>query len=286
MKTLQDVLTKEYLAKLGEVSLRLRHRLSMEGYAGNRRTMAKGSSLEFSDYREYMEGDDLRRVDWNGYARFGKLYLKLYLEEKQAAVNIFLDCSRSMSEEGKFLAAKQLAASLAYIGLNGGDRVQVFGFRDSLYARPQDVMQQKRFLELVQFLDGLQADGTTDILRSVTQCGNLGRGITVVISDFMTDSKIEDTVKLLQYKKQEVLLLQVLSTEEESPQQGGAVRLVDMESGETRDLELTPQVIDMYTQALKHQRTALREFCRRRDAVFYHVNEQTDLLRALYELLQ
>ena len=92
MKTLQDVLTKEYLAKLGEVSLRLRHRLSMEGYAGNRRTMAKGSSLEFSDYREYMEGDDLRRVDWNGYARFGKLYLKLYLEEKQAAVNIFLDC--------------------------------------------------------------------------------------------------------------------------------------------------------------------------------------------------
>lgn len=109
MKTLREALTKEYLKRLEEMAIRLKYRLSTDGYSGARRSMAKGSSLEFSDYREYAAGDDLRRVDWNGFARFGKLYLKLFLEEKQASVHVFLDCSRSMEQDGKFLAAKKLA---------------------------------------------------------------------------------------------------------------------------------------------------------------------------------
>ena len=99
METLREALTKEYLKRLEEMAIRLKHRLSTDGYSGARRSMAKGSSLEFSDYREYAAGDDLRRVDWNGFARFGKLYLKLFLEEKQASVHVFLDCSRSMERE-------------------------------------------------------------------------------------------------------------------------------------------------------------------------------------------
>lgn len=75
-------------------------------------------------------------------------------------------------------------------------------------------------------------------LSAAMGCGPLRRGIAVVISDFMTDRGIEDTVKLLQQKKQEVLLVQVLSKEEEEPKVGGAVRLVDAETGESRDLEL------------------------------------------------
>lgn len=78
METLREALTKEYLKRLEEMAIRLKHRLSTDGYSGARRSMAKGSSLEFSDYREYAAGDDLRRVDWNGFARFGKLYLKLF----------------------------------------------------------------------------------------------------------------------------------------------------------------------------------------------------------------
>ena len=128
MKTLREALTKEYLKRLEEMAIRLKYRLSTDGYSGARRSMAKGSSLEFSDYREYAAGDDLRRVDWNGFARFGKLYLKLFLEEKQASVHVFLDCSRSMEQDGKFLAAKKLAASFAYVGLCGGDQVHLFVF--------------------------------------------------------------------------------------------------------------------------------------------------------------
>ena len=285
MKSLQEVLTKEYLTRLREMTIRLRYRLSTDGYSGARRSMAKGSSLEFSDYREYAPGDDLRRVDWNNYARFGKLYLKLFLEEKQASVQIFLDCSKSMEQEGKFLAAKQLAASFAYIGLQGGDRVNLYAFRDGIAAGKRNMTQAGRFLETVRFLDELEAKGGTEPLRAVLECGALGRGIAVVISDFMTDGKLEETVKLLQQKKQEVILLQVLSREEEDPQIGGAVRLVDAESQKTLDLELREGIVQAYQRALAEHRAALGEFCRRRDAVFCHVREDGDLLKTIYTAL-
>src|SRR5699024_5369039 len=140
--------------------------------------------------------------------------------------------------------------------------------------------------ETVDFLDKLEAVGGTAPLSAAMGCGPLRRGIAVVISDFMTDNGIEDTVKLLQQKKQEVLLVQVLSKEEEEPKVGGAVRLVDAETGETRDLELNEAMAAAYKKALMKQRAALREFCSRRDAVFAHVCEDEDLLRVLYEMMR
>ena len=170
METLREALTKEYLKRLEEMAIRLKHRLSTDGYSGARRSMAKGSSLEFSDYREYAAGDDLRRVDWNGFARFGKLYLKLFLEEKQASVHVFLDCSRSMEQDGKFLAAKKLAASFAYVGLCGGDQVHLFAFGDTLRAQKRNLAQKGRFLETVDFLDKLEAVGGTAPLSAAMGC--------------------------------------------------------------------------------------------------------------------
>ena len=93
-------------------------------------------------------------------------------------------------------------------------------------------------------------------------------------------------MRLLQQKKQEVLLVQVLSKEEEEPKVGGAVRLVDAETGESRDLELNEAMAAAYKKALMKQRAALREFCSRRDAVFAHVREDEDLLRVLYEMMR
>lgn len=83
MRTLQEIFTKEYLLQLEKLCVSLRQRFSVEGHSGARKSHAKGSSLEFSDFREYIMGDDLRRVDWNSYGRFGKLYEKIFMEEKQ-----------------------------------------------------------------------------------------------------------------------------------------------------------------------------------------------------------
>ncbi len=286
MKTLQEIFTKEYLLQLEKLSFSLHERLSVDGYSGARKSHAKGSSLEFSDFREYIMGDDLRRVDWNSFGRFGKLYVKLFMEEKQAEINLFLDCSQSMEKEGKLLQAKAFAASLAYIGLCSGDRVNLFLWNDSIVLEKRGSTQKNGFFELLGLLEKAECSGGSQLLRASLYSGKLGRGIAVVISDFFTEAPLEEAVRVLQEKKQQVCLVQVLSAEEEQPKEGQAVRLKDSETGEICDLELTASVLMAYQKALKEHRGALGELCFRSGAVFYCMNENTSLFTAVREVLR
>ena len=285
MEDLKAIFTKEYIAKLERLSIGLTERLGAVGYSGGRKSSAKGSSLEFSDFREYIPGDDLRRVDWNGYGRFDKLYLKLFLEEKQAAVNLFLDTSKSMDFGGKIVMAKALAASLAYIAAGGGDRTQIFAFGEKTGAQKQGITKKGQLAETLDFLDGLEPGGGTDYLRAIRERSGLGRGVSIILSDFLSEQAPWDAVKLLQEKKQEVYLLRILTPEEIEPQRGGMVRLVDSETGETRDLELSDHAVSAYKQALRQQESALREFCWQRGAGYCRTDTETSLLTVLEQLL-
>ncbi len=285
MEDLKAVFTKEYIAKLERLSIGLTERLGAVGYSGGRKSSAKGSSLEFSDFREYIPGDDLRRVDWNGYGRFDKLYLKLFLEEKQAAVNLFLDTSKSMDFGGKIAMAKALAASLAYIAAGGGDRTQIFAFGEKAGAQKLGITKKGQLAETLDFLDGLELGGGTDYLRAIRERSGLGRGVSIILSDFLSEQAPWDAVKLLQEKKQEVYLLRILTPEEIEPQRGGMVRLVDSETGETRDLELSDHAVSAYKQALRQQESALREFCWQRGAGYCRTDTETSLLTVLEQLL-
>src|SRR5881394_1382124 len=97
---------------------------------GERRSRARGQSVEFADYRNYTHGDDFRYLDWNLYGRLEKLFLKLYEEERELPVRIFLDASESMTfgEPRKFDFARQVAAAIGYVALSGFDRVSVIPF--------------------------------------------------------------------------------------------------------------------------------------------------------------
>lgn len=285
MEDLKAVFTKEYIAKLERLSIGLTERLGAVGYSGGRKSSAKGSSLEFSDFREYIPGDDLRRVDWNSYGRFDKLYLKLFLEEKQAAVNLFLDTSKSMDFGGKAVMAKALAASLAYIAAGGGDRTQIFAFGEKAGAQKLGITKKGQLAETLDFLDGLEPGGGTDYLRAIRERSGLGRGVSIILSDFLSEQAPWDAVKLLQEKRQEVYLLRILTPEEIEPQRGGMVRLVDSETGETRDLELSDHAVSAYKQALRQQESALREFCWQRGAGYCRTDTETSLLTVLEQLL-
>ena len=286
MRTLEEILTKEYLARLQQLGTRLRARLGTDGYSGARRSTVKGTSLEFSDFREYLPGDDLRRADWNSYARFDKLYVKQYFEEKQAAFHLFLDCSRSMEAGEKFLQAKALAASVGYLAMSGGDQARFFAFREGLAAKESGLSQQSRFLQAVRFLQPLTAEGGTDLLRAVREAGTLQKGVSVLFSDFMVEKGLEEAVKLLQEKKQDVILVQVLSREELSPAAQGPFRLTDSETGQAIDVELTAGVLAAYQKALAQQENGWQEFCRRRNARFLRVAEDAPLLESVYDIMK
>src|ERR1700749_4924145 len=120
------LLTPDLLRRLEQFQL-LAARRSKSSAKGERRSRARGQSVEFADFRNYVPGDDFRYLDWNLYGRLDKLFLKLYEEERELPVRVFLDASESMTfgEPRKFDFARQIAAAVGYVGLCGFDRVTV-----------------------------------------------------------------------------------------------------------------------------------------------------------------
>src|SRR5208337_467280 len=127
----EPLLTPDLIRRLEQLEL-LATRRAKSSAKGERRSRARGQSVEFADYREYVPGDDLRYLDWNLYGRLERLFLKLYEEERELPVRIFLDASESMTfgEPRKFDFARQIAAALGYVALCGFDRVSVIPFPD------------------------------------------------------------------------------------------------------------------------------------------------------------
>src|SRR5438093_3611383 len=120
------LLSPQLLAQLERLEL-VSRKIFRGRMKGERRSKRKGQSVEFADFRQYVPGDDLRFIDWNLFARMERLYLKLFLEEEDLHFYALLDTSASMDfgEPTKLQYAKQLAASLAFIGLCRADRVKV-----------------------------------------------------------------------------------------------------------------------------------------------------------------
>src|SRR5437867_13095782 len=127
------LLTPELLRRLEQFQLLARRR-AKSSLKGERRSKARGQSVEFADYRNYVAGDDFRYLDWNLYGRLDRLFLKLYEEERELPVTVFLDASESMTfgEPRKFDFARQVAAAVGYVALCGFDRVSVAAFPDML----------------------------------------------------------------------------------------------------------------------------------------------------------
>lgn len=287
MEHLNELITKDYLAKLDRLVLSIREKLSQQGYSGARKSLAKGNSLEFSDFREYTAGDDLRRVDWNSYSRLDRLYLKLFVEEKQATVSLFLDNSASMGMEKKMIYAKALAASLSYVTLQSMDKLNILSWNQGLDAKKINVHNKTRFLEIMHFLDSIQPFGETNLSKSIHEFSKqpLERGISIVISDFLSEENWEESIKLLQYQKQDVMFIWLLSSEEKEPTLQGNIRLQDVETNVAWDMEITNSILAAYQKELSRYEAYLKELCKKRNVRFFTVVEGEPLLKVITRIV-
>lgn len=288
MKTVSQELTKEYLMSLEGLQMELKRSMTGPSYSGTRKSNAKGSSMEFSDFRQYRSGDDLRRVDWNSFARFDKLFLKLFMEEKQANIHIFLDISASMAaDEEKCFYSKMMAASLAYLTLKNTDRFHLFACGTKIEEKKTKIQSKHSFPDVVDFLDHLQYQSETKLSRAIKEVGKegLGSGISIVISDFFSEDGYKDAVKALQYWNQNVILVQILSKEEKNPEAGGSLRLTDSETKEYLDLELTEASLMEYQKALSIFENEMKEFCYKRGVKFVGLSAETSFLKGVYEII-
>lgn len=285
-----------FFSRLETLALNLKTNLS--GYFGGKHLVSTyGQTVEFSDFREYQPGDDIRRIDWNLYSRFEKYFLKLFTDERQMQVQIFIDCSASMGKDNPKKAAYVVAtaAALGFLAVQNMDKASFYLMKgDNAENENGTIVGKNAFFRAVKTLENIDFDGETDIEKCVTNCRDTGtnNGLTVIVSDFFTDSNWKKAVDYLAYKKRQVLLVQVLTPEEINPAYDGRVNLLDSEAVDASDeknmkVKITRGMLQAYEEALEEFRADLKSFCSKRGADFVSVNTDTSIERMLFgELLK
>ncbi len=251
---------------------------------GERRSAKRGTSIEFADYRNYTRGDDPRRVDWNIYARLGRLAVKLREDEEDLAAYVLLDGSASMDwpRSGerayhKFLYARRVAAGLAYIALSGGDQVTVSALREDGLQRWGPARGRGRLLELLGWLERLHTRGALKLNAALEHFARrtVRPGVCVLISDLFTPEGIEGGLRALQARGHQVALLHLLSPDEVAPSLGGDLRLVDVETGASQDVTVDAETLARYAERLAAWQAAIRALCVRRGVRYVAVETRT-----------
>jgi uncharacterized protein (DUF58 family) len=240
---------------------------------GDRRSQKRGTSIEFADYRNYVRGDDLRRLDWNVYARLERPFIKLLEEEEDLAVHILVDGSASMdwpdgeSEEQKLRYALLLAGALGHIALSSGDLTLVTLLRSEGNQRWGPYRGQQNSLRLLQFLEEGAAAGITDLNLSLQNYALRARrpGLLFVISDLLSPSGYQEGIAALQARGYEVGLIHLLSLDEVEPPLAGDVKLIDVETGLEAEITLDVSTQGQYLARLQEWRTEIEGFCRGRN---------------------
>ena len=256
------MLSDAFLARLDTLRLAVRGRAA-GGAGGSRRSRQTGSSAEFSDYREYIPGDDIRRIDWNAMARFDKVFLKLFMEEQESAVTVLLDGSASMGE--KWEAARQAAEAVGYLALTGGDRLRVICLQADGNRISPPMSGRQAYARLEQFLDTCAPRGAGNLTESVMRAEGLRKGLCFLISDCYAEDGIGTALDSLRYRRQECAVIQVMSAFELNPELDGAVKLTDSESGESVDLLADREALENYRGTLASFLDVVRETCFRRE---------------------
>jgi uncharacterized protein (DUF58 family) len=259
--------------------------------AGHRNSPRHGASVEFADFRNYVSGDDFRRVDWKAFARLDRLFLRLYRAEELAVVTVFLDHSGSMyfGEPSKILTAARLAAILSYVALYNYDTVAVAGWGDRidryLPAQSGNGAIPAVWRTIADLVDTPGAATDVACLRSYSNYRR-GAGIAIVLSDFMTESDWRAGLRSLRAAGQEVTAIQILAPEEIEPQFRGDWKLLDAETGAQTEVTLSPHVLRRYREALERHTAALTEFCRRDGIAFLQLRSDVDLAGTVLTDLQ
>ena len=287
-------LNDSFFSRLETLTVELRANLA--GFFGGKHLVKTyGQTVEFADYREYQLGDDIRRIDWNLYSRFEKYFLKLFTDERQMHTQIFLDCSASMGkfnpEKGAYAVA--FAAALGYLSVHNMDKVSFKLINADKANDPFGTIVGKRaFFDTVRVLDELEFDGESDLKNSILNTPNPGNndGLTVIISDFFTDSDWKSAVDYLCYKKRQVLLIQVVTPEEVDPSYTGRVNLIDSEAFDMSDTKNLKLKIDRssqnaYIEAWNDHINDLKSFCNSREAAFVSVCTDQPVEKALFKEL-
>jgi uncharacterized protein (DUF58 family) len=260
------------------------------GLKGGRRSVKRGQSVEFADYRDYTLGDDLRQLDWNVYARLERLFVKLFIEEEDVTVTLLVDASASMTagQPAKLLFAKRAAAAIGYIALASEDRVTVSALAGRIARRRAAMRGSGRVFRLLADLSWIEpADGATDLLAAVRHAAAQlrGKGVVILLSDLL-DQAADRAIRELAATGSELIVLHVLSPDELDPKLEGDLRLVDAETGDGVDVTVDLPTLDAYKARLTAWKAGFADLAGKRRASYVDLASDANLADLMFNELR
>ena len=319
-RSIDELLDAQLVARLSAVDITSKKILAGK-LKGERRSKRRGQSVEFADHRPYVVGDDLRHIDWNIMGRLEKLFLKMFLEEEDLALNIVIDASGShdAGEPSKFVFMQRLAIALGYIGLTNMHRVTVSaiggelltpvpgaaggggvqggaaaadGARESdgprVLTQVRDLRGRRRLSDLGRWLCSLEPVGEAPFTEGCKRLAlsRRGKGVTIVISDFLIKEGYETGLRLMLGRGYDVYAIQVLSPQEIEPKLGGDLRLRDCEDGDMAEVSISAPLLKRYRATLTAYCNRLRDFCAARGIMHMTVPSDTKLDALVLDVLR
>jgi uncharacterized protein (DUF58 family) len=273
--------------------LDLRARFIVEGFlAGLHASPYQGFSVEFSEHRKYVPGDDLKDLDWNVYAKTDKYYLKKFQAETNVTGYLVMDLSASMAwtyrqEMTKFEYAICLAAALGYLMIHQQDPVGLVTFDTKLRASLPPRSKRTQLGSILSVLTNLQPSGETDVAGAMHQLASLirTRSLVMVFSDLLSDpAPVLEALHHLRHRGNEIILFHILDEAEVQFPFEGLIQFEDVESPSHLTLDARGMRGD-YLQAVEEFRNRYREECAKAQIDYVAMDTSVGFDKALLEYL-
>jgi uncharacterized protein (DUF58 family) len=285
----ESLLEPGMVAQLERLELVVR-RLFSGRLRGEKRSRRRGQGSEFADYRDYSQGDDLRHIDWNIYGRLDRLFLKLFHEEEDLHLSIWIDASTSMTygEPAKLLYAKKAAAALAYIALCNQDRVTIEAASAERFEATRPLRGKPQLFRLLEFLDSIRGEGETDLERGLKAFAlrNPSPGMKIAISDFLDKAGFAAPLRWLLRGRSQPVAVHVLSPQEVEPDLVGDLTLEDSEDGGVKDVSISAPLLRSYRRSVEALCGNLKEFSRSRGISYFFTQTSVPLEEVILKALR
>jgi uncharacterized protein (DUF58 family) len=256
------------------------------GLVGERQGRARVARLEFADYRPYVPGDELRRIDWNIYRRLHQLVVKVGAEDGRLSLVLLIDTSRSMrvGQPSKFRAAQRMAAALAAIALLRGDQAEVHALGDGRSRSLVRLDGPRQVTELVHELERLPESLGTGLEAALAAYARAGTpsDVAMLISDaHVPPEELEPALRTLASCARTTGLIHMVAGDEPETALRGPVELRDAESGRVIETTLDDRTAEEYAARFAGFGEAVREQCRALGVRYLRARSDDDALELL-----
>ncbi len=282
-------INEDFLQQLETIELILKNNVAGL-FGGNHQSKKFGSSCEFADHREYLPGDDITKINWNLYARTENLYLKQYLDERRLKTKIYLDASLSMdfNKSNKAVLALQIAAAFAYLSIVLMDKASIYIIKDNkCYEILTDLANKDSFYSSIGKINEIDFGGDFSFSEAIMpEDVGYGDGLSIIVSDFLTDNDYKTGITRMIEKKRDVLCVQLLSKEEINPMIRGKIHYFDSESSSADYRKnVTKDVIKAYREAVNYVKSKLKNYCSSLGANYVLVQDDKNIKDTFIKML-